>query len=81
MKFIIGNMSKTVDKKIQSQSSIWSTLKKATTKNSEWPDKVSENNISNWVFYLPTYVEIQILIKLNDLRMNFLMSFIGQDKS
>lgn len=33
-------MSKLVEKKIQCQNSIWCTLKKATTKNSEWPDKV-----------------------------------------
>lgn len=31
-------MSKVTEKKIQ--NSVWCTLKKATTKNSEWPDKV-----------------------------------------
>lgn len=34
-------MSKIVEKKTSCQTSIWDTLKKATTKNSEWPDKVN----------------------------------------
>lgn len=38
-------MSKLVEKKIPSQSSIWYTFKKATTKKSEWPDKVRINII------------------------------------
>lgn len=38
-------MSKAVEKKILCQNSIWFTLKKATTKNSEWPDKVRKNVI------------------------------------
>lgn len=39
------NMSKTVEKKIEYKNSIWYTLKKATTKNSEWPDKVKKTYI------------------------------------
>lgn len=31
-------MSKVTEKKVQ--TSVWYTLKKATTKTSEWPDKV-----------------------------------------
>jgi len=37
-------MSKAVEKKTQCQNSILDTLKKATTKNSEWPDKVNINS-------------------------------------
>lgn len=37
--------SKLAEKKIQCQNSIWFTLKKATTKNSEWPDKVRINTV------------------------------------
>lgn len=33
-------MSKAIEKKLECQNSIWNTLKKATTKNSEWSDKV-----------------------------------------
>lgn len=36
-------MSKLVEKNIPNQNSIWCTFKKATTKNSEWPDKVRIN--------------------------------------
>jgi len=41
-------MSKAADKKIQTQNSIWSTLKKATTKNSEWPDKDEFLDVIYW---------------------------------
>jgi len=36
-------MSKVLEKKTSGQNSIWDVLRKATTKNSEWPDKVNIN--------------------------------------
>jgi len=38
-------MSKVAEKRVQCQNSIWYTFKKATTRNSEWPDKVSKRII------------------------------------
>lgn len=38
-------MSKVTEKKVSSPNSVWYTLKKATTKNSEWPDKVRKSSI------------------------------------
>lgn len=49
-------MSKAAEKKIQCQNSIWYTLKKATTKNSEWPDKVRR------ICYLGLHSMVAILL-------------------
>lgn len=58
-------MSKIAEKKIQCQNSIWCTLKKATTKNSEWPDKVRMNTIATITFSFRTvFVFVTIDIKL-----------------
>ncbi|XP_050429621.1 respirasome Complex Assembly Factor 1 isoform X2 [Adelges cooleyi] len=41
-------MSRPVEKKAPTQKSIWYTLKKATTKNSEWPDKDEFLDVIYW---------------------------------
>jgi len=41
-------MSKVLEKKTPCQNSIWDILKKATTKNSEWPDKDEFLDVIYW---------------------------------
>jgi len=53
------NMSKSVDKKTPCQNSILDTLKKATTRNSDWPDKV---NIIGWEYYLNCFFLLYIIL-------------------
>ncbi|XP_050532000.1 respirasome Complex Assembly Factor 1 [Daktulosphaira vitifoliae] len=40
--------SRSVEKKTTNQNSIWNTFKKATTKNSEWPDKDEFLDVIYW---------------------------------
>lgn len=68
-------MSKVLEKKTPGQNSIWDVLRKATTKNSEWPDKV---NINGWDYYPYLYLLKDIILYLYSLlngllRMNFWM--------
>lgn len=72
-------MSKTFEKKIHHSDSVWSTLKKATTKNSDWPNKVRQIKYLYFVYLflcagnmLPCVGNILILMVINvSLRMSF----------
>jgi hypothetical protein len=75
-------MSKLVEKKTRSQNSIWYTFKKATTKKSEWPDKVRTNIIfsNSCVNNYNNFMRYVLMLLYVFQRMNFLMSFIGKDR-